>query len=458
MPWDEALTELSTILGQRLSRSKSDLNLHSGSESWLSSMPPDAVAYPETTDEVAQIMRICAAHHMPVIGWGTGTSLEGQAQAPKGGLCVDFSRMDKVLSVSPENMLVTVQPGVTREALNEELRATGLFFPVDPGANASLGGMAATRASGTTTVRYGTMRENVLALEVVTASGEIIRTGSQARKSASGYDLTHLFVGSEGTLGLITELTLRLHGIPEATSTALCVFDTVTAAVETVILTIQSGLNPARLELVDSASVAALNAHFNGDMPEKPHLLVEFQGSTGMVTEQAENFAELAREFGARDFDWTTDAEKRTKLWWQRHNAFYAVKALRPKSRTIVTDICVPISRLAEAIDETAKDLQDLGVTGPILGHVGDGNFHSSLFYDPEDTDEFTRAKEAAHRMVKRSLALGGTATGEHGIGIGKRDYMAQEHGPAWALMGTIKTALDPDNILNPGKLVPERN
>jgi D-lactate dehydrogenase (cytochrome) len=366
--------------------------------------------------------------------------------------------MNAVLEVAEADMTARVQPGVTREALNTALRASGLFFPVDPGANASLGGMASTRASGTTAVRYGTMRDNVLALEVVTATGEVIRTGTGARKSSSGYDLTGLFVGSEGTLGLITELTLRLAGQPEAISAAVCAFDSVGDAVATVIDTIQCGIPIARIELMDTDSVRAVNAHSKMTLPEKPHLLLEFHGTPASSAEQAESFGALAREHNGSDFDWATQTEARNALWTMRHNAYYAILGQRPGARAIVTDICVPISRLAEAIEDTRSDLAQSGVMGPILGHVGDGNFHAILLIDPDNPAELAAAKAASDRMVTRALALGGTATGEHGIGVGKLDYMQREHGAGWALMGTIKQALDPLNILNPGKLVPPRN
>jgi D-lactate dehydrogenase (cytochrome) len=454
----DAIAELQSCLGQGVTRSKSDLDLHARSESYFADAPPDAVAYPGDTAEVAEIVRICARHRVPVIGWGTGTSLEGQAQAFSGGVAVDFSRMDRILDIAQEDMLVRVQPGVTRAALNEALRATGLFFPVDPGANASLGGMAATRASGTTAVRYGTMRQNVMALEVVTAKGEVIRTGSGARKSSSGYDLTGLFVGSEGTLGLMTELTLRLYGQPEAISSAVCAFETVGDAVQTVIETIQCGLPMARIELMDADSVRAVNAYSKMHLPEKPHLLLEFHDSPSGVAEQAETFGAIAAEHGGSAFDWATQTEARTALWTMRHNAYYALLAMRPGARAIVTDICVPISKLAEAIEETRTDLAEAGVPGPIVGHVGDGNFHATLLVDTGNAEEVARAKAAAARMVTRSLRLGGTATGEHGIGVGKLDYMTAEHGKGWGVMGAIKTALDPDNIMNPGKLVPPRN
>jgi D-lactate dehydrogenase (cytochrome) len=403
------------------------------------------VAYPETTEEVARIVAACARARVPVVGWGTGTSLEGQAQAFSGGVVVDFCRMNRVLEVAQADMVARVQPGVTREALNEELRATGLMFPVDP-------------ASGTTAVRYGTMRDNVLGLEVVTARGEVIRTGTAARKSSAGYDLTALFVGAEGTLGLITELTLRLRGQPEAISAAVCAFESVTDAVETVIDTIQCGIPMARIELLDADSVRAVNAYAKMRLPEKPHLLLEFHGSPTGVTEQAEAFGAIAADHHGSGFDWAVRPEARKALWTMRHNAYYAVLASRPGARAIVTDICVPISRLAEAIEETRADLAQSGVHGPILGHVGDGNFHATLLVREGDAEELSRAKAAAERMVERSLAMGGTSTGEHGIGVGKLGYMAREHGGGWAMMGAIKAALDPDNIMNPGKLVPPRN
>lgn len=453
-----AIGALTTLLGQRLTCSKGELAQHGESETYFPLTLPDAVAYPETTEEVAGILGICAEHRCPVIGWGTGTSLEGQAQAFEGGVTVDFSRMNKVLEVSPEDMHVRVQPGVTRQALNEELRATGLFFPVDPGANASLGGMASTRASGTTAVRYGTMRDNVMALEVVTATGEVIRTGSAARKSSAGYDLTGLFVGSEGTLGLITELTLRLQGTPEAISSAVCAFPEVEQAVNCVMDTIQMGLPVARIELVDIDSVKAVNAYSGMSLPEKPHLLLEFHGSDAGVAEQAETFGAVAEEHGGSGFEWAKRAEDRNALWTMRHNAYHAIIAARPGCRAVVTDVCVPISRLAEAVETCRADLKAHDVQGPILGHVGDGNFHAILLFDPDDADEKQRVLDASRRLVDLALSLGGTSTGEHGIGIGKLGYMEREHGGAWAVMGAIKAALDPENIMNPGKLVPPRN
>ncbi|MEL6517788.1 MAG: FAD-linked oxidase C-terminal domain-containing protein [Pseudomonadota bacterium] len=449
-----AMPELSTVLGERLSLSKADLAAHGTSETYFAPAPPDAVAYPETTEEVAQIVRICAAHGTPVIPWGTGTSLEGHALALAGGVTVDFSRMNTVLAVNTEDMDCVVQPGVTREALNEELRTTGLFFPIDPGANAALGGMVATRASGTTAVRYGTMRDNVMGLQVVLADGRVIRTGTRARKSSAGYDLTALFVGSEGTLGLMTELTLKLHGQPEAISAAVCAFDSVEDAVNTVISTIQMGIPMARIELLDAATAQSFNAYSGADFPQKPHLMLEFHGSDSAVAEDARRFGEVAAEFGATGFQRAERAEDRNRLWSMRHQATYAIKALRPGADILVTDICVPISELARAVDETAADIAAASIPGPILGHVGDGNFHALLLVDPNAPEELDEAKRISDRMVERSLRLGGTATGEHGVGVGKLDFMEREHGPAWGIMGDVKKALDPQNILNPGKVV----
>jgi len=449
-----AIDALSSLLGDRISRSKSELALHGQSESHFALTPPDAVVYPATTDEVSQIVRICAAHQCPVIGWGAGTSLEGHGLAIKGGVCVDFSRMARVLAVHAEDMDVVVQPGLTREALNEELRATGLFFPVDPGANASLGGMASTRASGTTTVRYGSMRDNVMALEVVLADGRVIRTGGRARKSSSGYDLTRLFVGAEGTLGLITELTLRLHGQPAAVSSAICAFESVDGAVAAVIEAIQMGVPVARIELVDAATAVAVNAYAGMDFPAQPHLLLEFHGSEAAVAEQAETVAGIVADHGGQDFQWSLLPEDRNRLWKMRHDAYRAILASRPGARAIVTDACVPISRLAEAIAETQADIATTPITAPILGHVGDGNFHAILLVDTDNAEEVSAAKALSTRLAERALRLGGTVTGEHGVGMGKLDFMQAEHGEGWQVMSQIKRALDPDNILNPGKVV----
>ncbi|MFN3937794.1 MAG: FAD-binding oxidoreductase [Gemmobacter sp.] len=450
----DAFARIAAILGERFSTAAALRDQHGQNESHYPVTPPDAVAFPETTAEVAEVVRICAAHGCPVVPWGTGTSLEGHALAFQGGLSLDLSRMDRVLEVRAEDMDCTVQPGVTREQLNTDLRATGLFFPVDPGANASLGGMAATRASGTTAVRYGTMRDNVLSLEVVLADGRVIRTGSRARKSSTGYDLTRLFVGSEGTLGIITELTLRLHGQPEAVSAAICDFPDIDAAVQTVIATIQAGVPMARIEFVDEASIRGFNLHAGTDMPERPHLFLEFHGSPAGVAEQAEMMGAIAAEFGAGDFRWATQAEDRAKLWRMRHNGYFAAKALRPGCRVLTTDVCVPISRLAEAVRETRADVDASPLEGPMLGHVGDGNFHCALLIDPDRPEELQIALDLAGRMAERALRLGGTVSGEHGIGRGKMKYMAAEHGEGWEVMAAIKRTLDPANILNPGKVV----
>ncbi len=457
MALPEALTDLRDFLGDRLTTAAPVLVQHSQSESHIRARAPDAVAFPQDSAEVARIAATCARHAVPIVAWGAGTSLEGHALAVKGGVTVDFRLMNKVLAVYPEDMLAVVQPGITRERLNEELRDTGLFFPVDPGANASLGGMAATRASGTTAVRYGTMRDNVLGLEVVLAGGRVIRTGSSAPKSSAGYDLTALMVGSEGTLGLITELTLRLHGQPEAVASATCAFETIAAAVDCVIATIQTGIPMARIEFLDAATVAACNAYCGTTLPAAPQLLVEFQGSASEVAEQADRFGAIAREFGSRGFVWAKEQEDRSRLWRMRHKAYPAILASRPGATAIVTDVCVPISALAQAVEETQADIAASAIPGPILGHVGDGNFHAILLIMQDDPAEFALAQRLATRMAERALALGGTITGEHGVGMGKLYLMGAEHGPAWAVMGQIKRALDPHNLMNPGKLVPQK-
>ncbi|MFW2588270.1 FAD-binding oxidoreductase [Sagittula sp. SSi028] len=454
MPLAQALDDLQTFLGERFSRSKPDLDAHAHSESYYAPAPPDGVAFPISTEEVSQIMKICAAHRVPVTGWGAGTSLEAQAQPICGGVVVDFTRMNRVLDIRGDDMDVTVQPGVTREALNTELRATGLFFPVDPGANASIGGMAMTRASGTTTVRYGTMRDNVLGFEAVLADGQVIRTGTRARKSSAGYDLTALLVGSEGTLALVTEITLRLHPIPESISAGICAFDDIGSATAAVMETIQMGLPMARIEFVCADSARAFNAYAGTDMPETPHLLVEFHGSPSGTAEVAQQFAEIVADHGSTGFEWSSHTEERNALWAIRHNAFYAILALKPKARAVVTDICVPISQLARAVEETRQDIHASGLMGPIVGHVGDGNFHAALLIDPDDAAQLATAKALSAAMAERALRLGGTCTGEHGVGLGKKAFMPAEHGGAWAVMGQVKKALDPHNLLNPGKLV----
>ncbi|GKY87107.1 FAD-binding oxidoreductase [Sinisalibacter aestuarii] len=454
MTIDTAISELSAFLGDRLSRSKSDLDAHGASETWYAPAPPDAVAYPESTEEVARILAICTAHGCPVVAFGAGTSLEGQTSAVAGGVTLDFARMNKVLAIHQGDMEAVVQPGLTREELNRELRDTGLFFSVDPGANASLGGMAATRASGTTALRYGTIRENILALEVVLADGRVIRTGSGAKKSAAGYDLTGLFLGSEGTLGIITELTVKLRGQPEAVSAGVCAFGAMSDAVETVVAVIQMGIPMARMEFVDADTVRAVNAYSGTDLPEQPHLFVEFHGSDASAAEDAARFGELAAEVGASDVRTATRTEDRTALWTARHHAYWACLGLKPGATAVVTDVCVPISRLAEAVEETRADIAASHIPGPILGHVGDGNFHAILLVEAGNEADLAEARRLASRMAERALRMGGTITGEHGIGLGKLGYMEAEHGEAWAVMGEIKRTLDPAGILNPGKLV----
>ena len=415
---------------------------------------PDAVAFARSTEEVAEIVAICARHGVPVIAFGTGTSLEGHIEALQGGVTIDLSGMDAILEVNAADLDCRVEAGVTRTRLNTHLRDTGLFFPIDPGADASLGGMAATRASGTNAVRYGTMREAVLGLTVVTAEGQVVRTGGRARKSAAGYDLTRLFVGSEGTLGIITEVQLRLWGIPEAISAAVCSFETLAGAVDTVIATIQAGVPMARIELLDEVQVRACNQHSSLGLPEAPTLFFEFHGSAAGVKEQAELVGELAADNGGSGFTWAVRAEERNRLWAARHNAFWACRGLRPGAEARPTDVCVPISRLAECILETRAEIDAEGLLAPIVGHVGDGNFHVTFLLDPDDAGEIARADAVSDRMVHRALAMGGTCTGEHGIGYGKIGYLEAEHPEGVLLMRKLKRALDPENIMNPGKVV----
>ncbi|MBY8977002.1 FAD-binding protein [Rhodobacteraceae bacterium NNCM2] len=456
MSIDSAIAALAPHFGDRLSTADGVRDTYGRNEAWYPVTPPDAVVWPETTEEVSLVARTCTEHGCPIVAWGAGTSLEGHIVAVQGGITLCFDRMNKVLEVHEADMDAVVQPGVTRKQLNEELRATGLFFPIDPGADASIGGMAATRASGTCAVRYGTMRESVMALEVVLADGRIIRTGSRARKASNGYDLTKLFVGSEGTLGIITELTVRLHGQPEAISAAICSFDTIEGAIDTVIQTIQMSVPVARIELLDAVSIRALNAYSDFDMAESPTLFIEFHGTEQGVAEQAETLGELCTENGGHGFEWATRTEDRTRLWSARHNFYYAIKASCPGRTGYNTDACVPISRLADCILESLKDVEESGFTAPLVGHVGDGNFHLSYMVEPGNAEEIDRAKALADRLSSRTIAMGGTVSGEHGIGIGKRKFMAEEHGAdAWALMGDIKRTLDPAGILNPGKVVP---
>ena len=451
---DPVVAALRALLGARLSTSDSVREQHGHDESYHPTHPPDAVAFAESTEQVAEIVKVCARHRRPVIPFGTGTSLEGQVAALHGGISIDMGGMNQVLEVNAEDLDCQVQAGVTRKQLNTYLRDTGLFFPIDPGADASLGGMAATRASGTNAVRYGTMRENVLGLTVVLADGRVIHTGGRARKSAAGYDLTRLFVGSEGTLGVITEVRLRLYGIPEAISAAVCAFDDLEGAVNAVILTIQSGVPVSRIELLDEVQMDALNRYSKMNFAVLPTLFFEFHGTERGVAEQAETVGEIAKEFGGSDFRWESKAEERNKLWQARHDSYYAALALRPGAKGWATDVYVPISRLAECILEAKRDIEESGLLAPIVGHAGDGNFHVCFIIDPDDAEEMARSEALNERMVMRALAMGGTCTGEHGIGTGKMEFLQAEHGEAVAVMRALKLALDPDNLMNPGKML----
>ena len=452
---EATIATLREILGDRLSTGPSILDQHSHDEAYTTPVLPDAVAFPETTEDVSQILKVCSRNGCPVVPYGIGSSLEGHIVPVQGGITVDTSRMNKVLQINDSDLDAVVEPGVTRVQLNEALRATGLMFTVDPGADATLGGMAATRASGTNTVRYGTMADNVLALEVVLPDGQIIETGSRARKSSTGYDLTRLFVGSEGTLGIITKLTVKLRGQPEHVAAATCAFPDIASAVDTVILAIQMGLPMARIELLDEVQMTGMNI-YNPDMglPEVPHLFLEFHGSEAGVAEQVESFAALVEDHGGSDFKWATRTEDRNRLWQARHNAYYAGKALRPGCDGLVTDCCVPISALADCIARTKDAIAESGLVAPLVGHVGDGNFHLLILVDPKVPDEMDRAKVLANQVNRLALEFGGTVSGEHGVGLGKRTYLAEEHGAAYALMATLKKAIDPGNIMNPGKLV----
>jgi D-lactate dehydrogenase (cytochrome) len=449
------IERLRSIFGDRLTTSKSVLEQHGHGESWHPVQAPDAVCFPHSNEEVATIVKLCAESTTPVIAFGTGTSLEGQVQAVNGGISLDLTQMNQILEVNNEDMDCRVQAGVTRRELNQYLHDSGLFFPIDPGANTSIGGMTATRASGTNAVRYGTMRENVLGLTVVTANGEIIKTGTRARKSAAGYDLTRLFVGSEGTLGIITEICLRLHGLTEAISAAIVNFPDVRSAAEASIQTIQMGIPIARIEIVDRAYMKAINAYSKTDYAELDTLFLEFHGTRAGVAEQVQMFDEISQEFGATGFQWADKEEDRRQLWRARHDAYYAGLAVYPGYQGYVTDVCVPISRLADCITETQADITASGLFAPVIGHVGDGNFHSTIFIEPDNEAMFAKALELDKRMVRRAQEMGGTCTGEHGIGIGKLKHMRNEHGDgAIVAMQAIKAALDPQNIMNPGKIV----
>ena len=454
-PVPQALLDaLAARFGSQFSTAMVVREQHGRDESSFEMPPPAGVVFAEKTQDVADAVALAAQHDVPVIPFGVGTSLEGHLLAVQGGISIDLGRMNKVLSVNPEDLTVTVQAGVTRKALNEEIKSTGLFFPIDPGADATIGGMSATRASGTNAVRYGTMRENVLGLEVVTASGEVIRTGTRAKKSSAGYDLTRLLVGSEGTLGIITEITLRIYPIPEAISAAICSFPSIEAAVRTVISVIQLGVPIARVELIDHHTVRMVNAHSKLGLREEPMLLMEFHGSPAGVKEQAEVVQDIASEHGGNAFEWATTPEERTRLWTARHNAYFAAIQSRPGCRAISTDTCVPISRLADCLLDSVKEADDSGIPYFLVGHVGDGNFHFGYLLDPNDPRERRVSEELNHKLVSRALALGGTCTGEHGVGLHKMDFLVTEAGAgAIDMMRTIKRALDPKNILNPGKI-----
>jgi D-lactate dehydrogenase (cytochrome) len=452
---EAAIAALAAAFGNRLVTSLAVREQHGNTFTWIANEPPDAVMFPQSAADVQQIVRICAAHRVPVIAFGTGTSLEGHVNAPRGGISIDMRDLNRVLAVHSEDLDCVVEPGVTRKQLNEHLRDQGLFFPIDPGADASLGGMAATRASGTNAVRYGTMKDNVLGLTAVLANGEIATTGRRAKKSSAGYDLTRLLIGSEGTLGIITSLTLKLHGIPEAIAGGHCPFPSVEAACNATIETIQSGIPVARIELLDDVQVKATNIYSKLSLPETPMLFVEFHGSPASVAEQSERFNEIAAEHGGGPFEWATKAEDRTRLWQARHDAALACKVLRPGGQVVATDVCVPISRLAECVTATQHDIVANRLVAPIVGHVGDGNFHVAIVVDMDDREEVKAVEGLIERLTERALEMEGTCTGEHGVGQGKMKYLEPEHGkPALEAMRAIKRALDPDDIMNPGKIV----
>jgi D-lactate dehydrogenase (cytochrome) len=450
----ELIEALGALYGARCTTNRATLAHHAHSTTWLANEPPDAVVFPGSVEEVVRTVRLCASFEVPIIPFGTGSSLEGHVNAPHGGISVDLSGMKRILAINPEDQDCIIEPGVTRKELNAALRDHGLFFPVDPGADASLGGMAATRASGTNAVRYGTMKDNVIALSAVLASGETIRTARRARKTAAGYDLTRLFVGSEGTLGIITELTLKLHPLPEAVRAGMCSFPSLRAAAEATILAIQSGIAPARIELLCQTQISACNAYSKRNLPILPHLFLEFSGTAASVAEALARFGEISREFGAGEFATAERPEDRTMLWQARHDAYWAALALRPGAKGISTDVCVPISRLADCLEETIADLDESGLIAPIVGHVGDGNFHALLLVDLEKAEEVRAARDVLSRLNARALRMEGTCTGEHGIGQGKIAYLEAELGPeAIGVMRAIKHALDPCNLFNPGKI-----
>jgi D-lactate dehydrogenase (cytochrome) len=449
------LQALRQQFGERCSTAAAVREQHGRDESVYAVTPPEVVVFCESTDDVAAVVKLADQHAVPLIPFGVGSSLEGHLLAVQGGVSIDLSRMNRIVQVNAEDLTVTVQAGVTREQLNREIRDTGLFFPIDPGANASLGGMAATRASGTNAVRYGTMKENVLALTVITAQGEVMRTGTRAKKSSAGYDLTKLFVGSEGTLGVMTEITLRLYPLPEAVSAAMCSFESVDAAVRTTIQIIQMGIPIARCELLDANAIRGVNRHSKLSLPEAPMLLMEFHGSELGVREQAETVQEIAREHGGTEFQWATTPEERSKLWTARHQSYFAALQMRPGCRCQSSDTCVPISRLAESINESVAEAEASGIPYWIVGHVGDGNYHLSYLLDPNDPREIAEVERLNVSMVQRALRLDGTCTGEHGIGLHKMGYLVDEAGPAAVeMMKSIKRTLDPKNIMNPGKVL----
>ncbi len=448
-----ALAELKNLLGDRLSFAEGVRADHAGDESASPPAPPDAVAFPDSTEEVSQVAKICSTHRVPMIPYGIGSAVEGGIVATLGGLCLDLSRMNRICEIHRDDLDAVVEAGVTHVDLNGQLAGSNLFFSVDPGAAATIGGMAATRASGSNAFRYGTMRENVLSLEVVLADGRIIQTARRARKSAAGYDLTRLFVGSEGTLGIITGVTVRLHRVPEALSSAVCPFPDVAAAVNTVIETIQAGIPLARMELLDEVALDAVNRYSDLDYELKPTLFLEFQGTPHGVVEQSQRVGDIAAAHGGLDFQWATDAVERDKLWQARHDAYHAILQLRPGSRSVTTDVCVPVSRLADCILATQEDLKSCSLPCPLLGHVGDGNFHVLFLVDPKQPQEISEAEHFNRRMVERALDMEGTCSGEHGVGLGKRDFLKTEYGPAWELMRAIKTTFDPHNLMNPGKV-----
>ena len=448
--------QLETLFGERMSVNAGVRESHGRGEGAFISEPPDAVVFPISTDEISQLAKLCHGVGAPLIPFGAGTSLEGHVAAPFGGISIDFSHMNAISEVHAEDLDAVVQPGVTRKQLNTHLRDTGLFFPVDPGADATIGGMCATRASGTSTVRYGSMKDNVLAMEVVLADGRVVKTGNRARKSAAGYDLTRLMIGSEGTLGIITSVTVKLHGIPETVIAAVCPFPTIENAVDCVIAAVQMGVPMARMELMDAVAMSAGNAYSKLDYAEAPTLFLEFEGAPASVAEQVETLKALAEGLGGADFQWADKPEDRTRLWTARHNMYYAGLALHPGADALTTDVCVPISNLADCIGRTHKALNESALTGLILGHVGDGNYHTLLLFDPDNPNERAEAERLNAAIVNQALALDGTCTGEHGVGQGKTKYLRQELGvEAVDVMIQLKSALDPTNILNPGKVIP---